>query len=175
MTSVFFVLGVRRGADERFFEGKCPAASPMKKLDPTMAQQVAQAISVFQEQRTGYPAKAVTVVLSDDTLVVTLHEALSPAEKALASTPEGAAQVQEFHRQLFTSSVDLLREEIKRITGVAVGEATAEVETTTGAVVHAFTSGTMVQVFRLAGRIPAIAWNGNGTSYPSEDTGDSPC
>ena len=73
----------------------------MKKLDPTMAQQVAQAISVFQEQRTGYPPKAVTVVLSDDTLVVTLHEALSPAEKALARTPEGAAQVQEFHRQLF--------------------------------------------------------------------------
>jgi hypothetical protein len=26
----------------------------MKKLDPTMAQQVAQAISTFQEQRTGY-------------------------------------------------------------------------------------------------------------------------
>ena len=73
----------------------------MKKLDPTMAQQVAQAISVFQEQRTGYPPKAVTVVLSDDTLVVTLHEALSPAEKALARTPEGAVQVQEFHRQLF--------------------------------------------------------------------------
>ena len=83
----------------------------MKKLDPTMAQQVAEAISVFQEQRTGYPPKAVTVVLSDDTLVVTLHEALSPAEKALARTPEGAAQVQEFHRQLFKSSVDLLREE----------------------------------------------------------------
>ena len=61
----------------------------MKKLDPTMAQQVAQAISVFQEQRTGYPPKAVTVVLSDDTLVVTLHEALSPAEKALARTAEG--------------------------------------------------------------------------------------
>ena len=102
-----------------------------------------------------------TVVLSDDTLVVTLHEALSPAEKALARTPEGAAQVQEFHRQLFKSSVDLLREEIKRITGVAVGEAAAEVETTTGAVVHAFTTGTMVQVFRLAGKIPADTWNGN--------------
>ena len=37
----------------------------MKKLDPTMAQQVAEAISVFQEKRTGYPPKAVTVVLSD--------------------------------------------------------------------------------------------------------------
>ena len=41
----------------------------MKQIDPTMMQQVAQAISVFQEKRTGYPPKAVTVVLSDDTLV----------------------------------------------------------------------------------------------------------
>ena len=136
-----------------------------------IAQQVAQAVSVFQEQRTGYPPKAVTVVLSDDTLVVTLHEALSPAEKALANTPEGAAQVQEFHRELFRSSVDLLREEIRRITGIAVGEAAAEVETTTGAVVHAFTCGTMVQVFRLAGRISAEAWNGNGVNDQSQQKG----
>jgi uncharacterized protein YbcI len=134
----------------------------MKKLDPTMAQQVAQAISSFQEQRTGYPPRAVTVVLSDDTLVVTLHEALSPAERALSSTPEGAAKVQDFHRQLFQTSVHLLREEIKRITGVAVGEAAAEVEPTTGAVVHAFTTGTMVQVFRLASVISVGAWNGRG-------------
>jgi uncharacterized protein YbcI len=147
----------------------------MNKLDPTMAEKVAEAISVFQEKRTGYPPKAVTVVLSEDTLVVTLHEALSPAEKALASTPEGAAQVQEFHRELFRSSVDLLREEIQRITGIAVGEAAAEVETTTGAVVHAFTSGTMVQVFRLAGRIPDIAWNGSGASNQSQDTEGFPC
>ena len=90
----------------------------MKKLDPTMAQQVTRAVSIFQEKRTGHPPKAVTVVLSEETLVVTLHEALSPAEKALARTPEGAAQVQEFHRQLFKNSADLLRQEIKRITGV---------------------------------------------------------
>ena len=147
----------------------------MKKFEPTMAQQVAHAISVFQEQRTGYPPKAVTVVLSDDTLVVTLHEALSPAEKALASTPEGIDQVQEFHRQLFKSSVDSLRQEIKRITGVAVGEAAAEVEATTGAVVHAFTTGTMVQVFRLAGGISAEAWNGNGSSDQSQNTEGLPC
>jgi uncharacterized protein YbcI len=147
----------------------------MRMLDPTMAQRVAEAIIVFQEKRTGYPPKAVTVVLSDDTLVVTLHEALSPAEKALASTPEGAAQVQEFHRQLFKSSAGLLREEINRITGVAVVEAAAEVETTTGAVVHAFTSGTMVQVFRLAGSISAEAWNGNGSRDPSPNTEDASC
>jgi uncharacterized protein YbcI len=147
----------------------------MKKLDPTMAQQVAEAVSAFQERQTGYPPKAVTVVLSDDTLVVTLHEALSPAEKALANTSAGAARVQEFHRQLFKSSVGLLRDEIKRITGVAVGEAAVEVETTTGAVVHAFTTGTMVQVFRMAGRIAADAWNGSGLKDQPQKTEGQPC
>jgi uncharacterized protein YbcI len=154
---------------------KYRGSSPMKELDPSMAQQVAQAISVFQEQRTGYPPKAVTVVLSDDTLVVTLHEALSPAEKALSRTPDGAVQVQDYHRQLFKSSVDLLRDEIKRITGVAVGQAAAEVETTTGAVVHAFTTGTMVQVFRLAGRITADTWNRSGSIDQSRNTEGLPC
>ncbi|MHB9049477.1 MAG: Na-translocating system protein MpsC family protein [Pirellulales bacterium] len=139
-------------------------------LDPTMAQQVAQAINAFQEQRTGYPPKAVTVVLSEDTLVVTLHEALSPAEKALARTPEGAVQVQEFHRQLFKDSADLLRREIQHITGVAVGEAAAESETTTGAVVPAFTTGTMVQVFQLADRISVDDWRGSAGKVEAKTT-----
>jgi uncharacterized protein YbcI len=106
----------------------------------------------------------VTVVLSDNTLVVTLHGALSPAEKSLAQSPGGAAQVQEFHRQLFNSSSQSLREEIKRITGVEVREATAEVETATGTVVQVFTTGTMVQVFLLAHGITAETWSGNGSS-----------
>ena len=147
----------------------------MKKIDPTMAQQVAQAVSAFQQRQTGYAPKAVTVVLSEDTVVVTLHEALSPAEKALARTPEGAVQVQEFHRQLFKNSADLLRQEIKRITGVAVGEAAAEIETTTGAIVHAFTTGTMVQVFQLADRISAETWNGRGLDDQSRNTEAVPC
>jgi uncharacterized protein YbcI len=126
----------------------------------TMAQQVAQAAIASQQQRAGHLPKAVTVVLSEDTLVVTLHGALTPAEEALARSPEGAAQVQEFHRQLFADSSDLLRQEIKRITGVEVREAAAEVETMTGTVVHAFTSGTMVQVFQLAEGILADTWSG---------------
>ena len=134
----------------------------MAEPKSTMAQQVAQAASNFQQQRTGHLPKAVTVVLSGDTLVVTLHEALSPAEKALARSPAGAAQVQEYHRQLFTSSSDSLRREIGRITGVEVREAAAEVETTSGTVVHAFTTGTMVQVFLLAQPVSSAAWNGNG-------------
>ena len=93
----------------------------------------------------------------------------------MARTPEGAAQVQEFHRQLFKDSADLLRQEIRRITGIAVGEAAAEIETTTGAVVHAFTTGTMVQVFQLAGRISAETWNRSGRDDPSQKTEVLPC
>jgi uncharacterized protein YbcI len=118
---------------------------------------------VGQQQRTGHEPKSVAVVLSGDTLPVTLHGALSPAEKALAQSPDGAARVQEFHRQLFTNSADTLRQEIKRITGVEVREATAEVETTTGTVVQVYTSGTMVQVFLLAQSVPAGSWSGNGS------------
>jgi len=126
----------------------------------TMMQQVAQAARTFQQQRTGHAPKAVTVVLSEGTLVITLHGALTPAEMAMSINPEGAAQVQEFHRQLFANSVKTLREEIKRITGVDVREAAAEVETSTGSVVHAFTAGTMVQVFLLSENLPAEVWNG---------------
>jgi uncharacterized protein YbcI len=139
----------------------------MEKLDPSVAHQIALAAIAFQQQRTGHAPKSVAVVLSGETLVVTLHGALSPAEKALAQSPAGAAQVQDFHRQLFTNSADALREEIKRITGVEVREATAEVETSTGTVVQAFTTGTMVQVFLLAGGVPAGSWSGNGLGVQS--------
>ncbi|MCU0725987.1 MAG: DUF2294 domain-containing protein [Planctomycetes bacterium] len=139
----------------------------MDELRTTMAARVAQAASDFQLRRTGHPPKAVTVVLSGETLVITLHGALTPAERALALSPGGAARVQDYHRQLFASSADEIRQEIKRITGVDVREAAAEVETSTGAVVHAFTSGTMVQVFLLSQGVPAEFWESDGAKVQS--------
>src|SRR5438105_3828558 len=135
----------------------------MDRSNSTMTQQLAQAALAFEQRRTGHLPKAATVVLSRDTLVITLHEALSPAEKDLARSPAGAAQMQEYHRQLFANASDSLRQEIKRITGVAVREAAAEVDTTTGTVVHAFTNGTTVQVFLLAHSVLA---DGRGASGP---------
>jgi hypothetical protein len=71
--------------------------------------------------------------------------------------PGGAARVQEFHRQLFANSADEMRLEIERITGRQVREAAAEVETATGTVVHAFTTGAMVQVFLLTPELVGFA------------------
>ena len=133
----------------------------MDKSDSRMAQQIAQAAIAFEQRRTGtHVPRSVTVVLGEGTLVITLHEALSPAEKALAKTPAGAAQIQEFHRQLFANSSDWLRQEIRRITGMEVREATAEVEPATGAVVHAFTTGDIVQMFQLSGSVSTETWSG---------------
>ncbi len=127
----------------------------MPQPNETMAKQIARAATAFQQQRTGHAPTSVSVVLSGDTLVVTLHGALSPAEQAMAKSPDGAAKVQEFHRQLFVTAADTLRQEIKRITGMDVREATAEVEPKSGSVVQVFTSGTMVQVFLLSGTLQA--------------------
>ena len=122
----------------------------MGKSRPILAQEIAEAVIAFQQETTGHAPKAVTVVLSQDTLVVALHEALSRAEKDLAKSPSGAAQVQDFHRQLFSTSSKQLQKEIKKITGVEWREAVAEVEPTTGDVVQAFTRSAKAQVFRLA-------------------------
>ena len=125
----------------------------------TMAHRIARAAQEFERTRTGIEPKSVSVVQSEGTLVITVHGALSPAERALSRTAAGAAQVQDFHRQLFASGSDALRQEIKKITGVDVRDATAEVDPATGTVVAVFSSGTVVQVYLLASAIAADDWN----------------
>jgi uncharacterized protein YbcI len=132
----------------------------------TKAEQKARAAMAFEKRRTGHGPQSVTVVLSENTLVITLHGALSAGERALAQTPKGAAKVQDFHRQLFLDSAETLRKEIKRITGVEVREATTEVEPLSGTVVQAFTSGTVVQVYLLASNVPGESWSGSEPKRP---------
>ena len=121
----------------------------------TIDEQLAQAVRRFHQQQTGHMPKDVTISLNEDTLVVTLHEAFSPAEQAMAKNPEGAAKLRELHQQLFRSSVGLLQRDIETIIGRKIREAAAEVDPGTGSVVHKFTTGTTVQVFLLDGRVSA--------------------
>ena len=137
----------------------------MDHSKPNMAQQIARSAIAFERHRTGnHLPTSVTVVLCEGALVITLHEALTPAEKAMSRSPEGAARVQEYYRELFASSSRSLRQEIKRITGMDVRESAAEIEPASGAVVHAFTTGTIVQVFQLDGSFLATeSWSGSGS------------
>lgn len=121
----------------------------MAALFPTDAELIAELARVEHQRRTGHAPKDVTVVVGQETVVVTLHGALTPAELVMSRTPGGAAQVQDYHRQLFANSTDGLRAEIERILGRNVSETVAEIDPATGAVVHAFTSGSLVQVYQL--------------------------
>ncbi len=144
----------------------------MGKSNSAMAQQIGAAAIAFEQRRTNnHVPKLVSVVLSDGTLVITLHDALSLAEKELSKTPAGAAQVQEYHRLLFAGSSEWLRAEITRITGMQVREAAAQIEPASGTVIQAFTTGTVVQVFLLAGPTSTESWSGD---EPGTNAGPRP-
>lgn len=117
----------------------------MRPPATTVAERVAQAAIAFQPQITGHKPKSVSVAICGETLVITLRGALSPAEQAMARSPE-AAKVWEFHRQLFLASSETIRQEIQQITGLFVLE---------GAVDVFLASGMMVQVFLLSAKMPS--------------------
>jgi uncharacterized protein YbcI len=136
-------------------------ASPL-----SVARQIARAACEFLRETRGHPPESVTVVLSHDTLVITLHGALSLAEKTLAENPAGAAQLQEFCQYLFAKASGSLRREIRRIAGTGVREAATAIESAAGTT-QVFASGTVVQVFLLEGSVPADTWSGSGSDHHS--------
>lgn len=132
----------------------------MDESESGRAQSIARAASDFEQKMTGRLPTSVTVVLSEDTVVVTLRGTLSPAEKQLGKNRNGADRLREFYRQLFSTASESLRQEIGRITGVEICEASAEVETSTG---------TVVQVFTLAHAVPADTWTGSAPPTATEE------
>lgn len=132
----------------------------------TAAEKIAAAAAEYERRRTGRAPLAVSVVLGGETLVITLHGTLSPAERAVAVTPAGAAELQAYRRRLLDSSAAAFLQEIENITGARVREAAAEAVPTTGTVVTVFTTGTVVQVYLLAGGVPTDTWSGGGPPPP---------
>ena len=131
----------------------------MDENKPNIAEQIAQVAIAFQKECTGRTPESVTVLLGEETLLLTLYEALSPGEKEMALTPEGAARVHEYHQQLFKNSSPALHRELKRILGVEVQESTVEIDSTTGRLQEILPSGALVQVFRLAHSVATQAWS----------------
>lgn len=124
----------------------------------SMARQIARTAIAFEEQRLGRRPKWVTVVLDGDAVVIKMHGVLSSAEMTLAVNWVGATKLRKIHQALFTDSSEPLRQEIKRITGLGVCPVAQDKATVP---VQVLTTGTVVQVFPLHGRISdAGHWNG---------------
>jgi uncharacterized protein YbcI len=135
-----------------------------------MAREIANAAITFERQRAGRSPESVTVMLGDGTLLIAVRGALSLAEQALASTPDGAARVEELQRKVFQAAGGALRQDIERITGAPIRAATARTDVATGSVVQAFPGGTLVQIYVLGGKLPVQYWSGSDPAAPdSED------
>jgi len=132
----------------------------MNETDSAMAKQIARAAAAFERRTTGRVPGTVTVVLSEDAVIITLRGTFSPAEAEIAKSGKSAAQLRELHRSLFTTACEPLRREIRQITGVEVREATVEVEPSTG---------TVLQVFSLAQPVTPGAWSGSGSDSMPQD------
>jgi len=117
--------------------------------DKLLAEQIAYAVCIFQEKSMGHSPKSMTVVLGEKTLVITLHEALTPTEMILLQDVGSPAAMQHFYEQLFVDSAESLRREIQRITGKQILGRTTGFEPITGAVVQAFTTGDAATFFRM--------------------------
>jgi len=95
-------------------------SEPVDLSQRTIGQRIAQAARAFEKRRTKHGRRWVAVFMNEDTIVIALHGCLTAAEKAAAQSPAGAAEVREFHRQLFANAAFLLMRKIKSITGYNV-------------------------------------------------------
>lgn len=100
----------------------------------SMAQQLTQSAIAFEEQRLGRKPTSVTVVIGGDTLVIMLHGVCLPPNKFPRTRCGGQLEGLPFWK----------RAKMKR-------KATATVQV--------FSVGTVVQMFLLAGRLPADSWD----------------
>jgi uncharacterized protein YbcI len=121
----------------------------MNQPKRTIGQRIARAARAFEMRRTQQSHKWVAVFMNEETMVIALHSILTESEKALARSPAGAAQVQEFHVRLFATLSATLRRKIKSITGLEVHDVTAEIDPTGCSVVQLLTTDTVGEEFLL--------------------------
>lgn len=136
-----------------------------KKSGASLARQIAQHIRAYHARVEGHPPEAITVVVHGRTLVISLEGALSSVELSLMQSPSGAAQVQEFHRQLFWKPSSTLWHEISKLLGIEGVEPSGD-GPASRACVQAFANGTVIHVFLLDQPAPASSWSGSWTAHP---------
>ena len=162
--TVVQVFLLSTGVAESLWSDATNAEVAAPPSDIWAAKQLADLARQFETHRTGRAPESVTAVLIDDSLVISLRGVLSSAEKELAKTPVGAAQVRENHRQQFLDSGSSFPQQIEVLTGVAVLEATSEVST------H---NGTVVYVVLLASYVAASTWTESKTEPTPLDSSGS--
>ena len=110
----------------------------MNTSGPTMAHQIAQAAISLEKRLTGHERKWRVAFMNDDPIVIAVHASLTADEVAQTQCMGGGARIKEVHRALFAACRNSMRQEIERITGMEVSEASVDTEPAAGGVVLLF-------------------------------------
>jgi len=137
-----------------------PAAAAWPSLAPPLAahgRQLARAVSSFEHAVLGRSPTSVTVIAAGSSMVVHVHEPFSELERSLARQSEaGAERVREFHRGLFSRTVDALLEHVAEATGVLLRGGIAHVDTSTGSVIKTLATVPDIDLFVMGRGLPAL-------------------
>lgn len=124
--------------------------------DQRAARRVAQAAGAFEQVLFGRAPISITVAIKSESMVVTIFEAFSAMERRLARTDEGSRRVVDFHRALFDSTRDLLRDHVRETTGVDLPGGLVHVDGETGSVTKTFTTDADIELFLLGDGLPTL-------------------
>jgi uncharacterized protein YbcI len=129
---------------------------PIRPLAPT-GRQLACAVGSFEHGLLGRSPTSVTVIGAGSWMVVHVHEPFSPLERSLARESEaGAERVREFHRGLFSRTVEALLEYVEEATGVRLRGGIAHVDTATGSVIKTLATVPDLDLFVMGRGLPAL-------------------
>jgi len=121
-----------------------------------LARQVAHAAGSFEHRLLGRAPSSITVASAGGLMTVFVHEPLAPVERRLVRDADGAARVRALHHDLFDDALDALVVEIRRRTGVMLCGAITHLDTATGSILKAFTTGPCVDLFLFGAGLPAL-------------------
>lgn len=120
-------------------------------------RQLARAVGSFEHALLGRAPTSVTVIGAGAWMVVHVHEPFSPLERSLACESEaGAERVREFHRGLFSRTVEALLEHVEAATGVRLRGGIAHVDTATGSVIKTLATVPDIDLFVMGRGLPAL-------------------
>ncbi|MFM8635571.1 MAG: Na-translocating system protein MpsC family protein [Planctomycetia bacterium] len=147
---------------------------PAPPVDQRLARQVALATGSFEHLLLGRAPTSVSVVAHDEWMVVNVHESLSPLERRLARDEAGRTRVQEYHRELFESTLDALRDHVRQATGVTLQSGMAHVEPATGSLLKTLSTHATIELFLLGDGLPGLGVPVNVHLYAHGSDGIGP-
>ncbi len=104
----------------------------MRKKKGQIEDEISNALIQFEKDYMGRGPQETKAFIIEDMILVRLKGVLTPAEQQLAKNPEGMNLIKKIRSNLLEQGRELLKEVIKKITGIKVISLHTDISTKTG-------------------------------------------